>query len=107
MSSSLNYRCHGMQKVENQTCARDARGNQSDPGKEIVCDNGQHAFRLHSSAFYACVMKQHSKNFSCVVTFGDFSARIERACIVIFLLTSFFIDSIHSDSCNKRPLHSP
>ena len=28
-----------------------------------------------------------------------------RDCIIIFFLTSFFNNSIHSTSCSKRPLH--
>jgi hypothetical protein len=41
------------------------------------------------------------------VTIGDFSVSMEHALHFIFLLTSIFIDSIHSISCNKTPLHDP
>jgi hypothetical protein len=38
------------------------------------------------------------------VALGDFSTSFECMRKFIFLLTSFFINSIHSISCNKSPL---
>jgi hypothetical protein len=35
---------------------------------------------------------------------SDFGIAPSRFSIIIFFLTSLFIDSIHSTSCNKRPL---
>jgi len=36
--------------------------------------------------------------------FSDFGTTIMRSRIIIFFLTSLFNDSIHSTSCNRRPL---
>jgi len=43
------------------------------------------------------------KNFNFFLS-GDFSPSTERDDAIIFCLTSLFIDSIHSNSCNKSPL---
>src|SRR5947207_4330079 len=37
----------------------------------------------------------------------DFRTALRRPSNIIFCLTSLFIDSIHSDSRNKTPLHHP
>src|ERR1700724_1550986 len=60
------------------------------------------------------VMGDHGR-VSCDVT-RTFSSRASRACdfgasvhalvSIIFLLTSFCVDSIHSISCNRRPLRN-
>jgi len=63
--------------------------------------------RLHSSAFGRERVKWCSRIFDREVTHGDFSAVFDPTRNTIFLLTSIFIDSIHSNSCNIRPLHSP
>ena len=45
-----------------------------------------------------------SRFFLAQVTRGDFGATCSARNSIIFLLTSFCVDSIHSISCNKRPL---
>src|SRR5437764_12031373 len=40
-------------------------------------------------------------------SFHDFRTLLTSSSYVIFCLTSLFIDSIHSDSRNKTPLHHP
>jgi hypothetical protein len=39
-------------------------------------------------------------NLDAMSTFGDFGARVRCVVDVIFLLTSDFVDSIQSNSCN-------
>ena len=45
-----------------------------------------------------------SRFFLARVTRGDFGASLNALDSIIFFLTSFCVDSIHSISCNKRPL---